>query len=71
MRNDDTSSSFLSRWMRPQRASAAQDPAELGTAFGLDLSMESGLPQPVAPVPASAGGRTGGDGWLARWRRRG
>ncbi len=70
MRNDNNASSFLSRWMRPQRASLHDDPADLGTAFGLDLSMEGGLPQAPASVPSAVAAKSTADGWLARWRRR-
>lgn len=65
MRHDESSGSFLSRWMRwGRRAHGTDDPADYGTAFGLDLSMEDGVPR--APQPAaspSADGRS----WLAHW----
>ena len=71
MRNDESSASFLSRWMRPRRASIHDDPADLGTAFGLDLSMEGGLPHPAdPPVPGSGSPAEPSEGWLARLRRR-
>jgi hypothetical protein len=59
------------RWYAPWRAAAAtqDDPADLGTAFGLDLSMTP-MPGPAAPVAAAAGRRRAG--WVQRWvtRRR-
>ncbi len=71
MRNDESSASFLSRWMRPRRASIHDDPADLGTAFGLDLSMEGGLPHPVDAAAGSVqAGAEPAEGWLARLRRR-
>ena len=69
MRHDEPIASFFSRWMRTRSASTSNDPAEYGTAFGLDLSMEGGLPHPVDPQPAAVAGKAG-EGWLARWRRR-
>jgi hypothetical protein len=67
MRNDEPSASFLSRWMRARPSAVRDDPADYGTAFGLDLSMAEGIPHPVKPLPAAAA--KPGDGWLARWRR--
>ena len=49
------------RWFSGWRASAAptadDDPADLGTAFGLDLSLNElhDLPAPTAPVERRAG----------------
>ena len=70
MRNDESSASFLSRWMRPRRASVQDDPADLGTAFGLDLSMEGGLPNADATAGPARAGAEPAEGWLARLRRR-
>jgi hypothetical protein len=67
MRNDEPSASFLARWMRARPSAVQDDPADYGTAFGLDLSMAEGIPHPVEPLPAHAA--KAGDGWLARWRR--
>jgi len=70
MRNDEMSSaSFLSRWMRLRSAAAAKDWGDQGTAFGLDLSMQGGVPSELDPAhraipPVSS------EGWLARLRRR-
>lgn len=52
-------------WYAPwkRRAAAEQDPADLGTAFGLDLSME--LPPEPMPVPRGATRAT----WVPRWVR--
>lgn len=52
-------------WYAPwrRRAAAFDDPADLGTAFGLDLSLE--LPAEPLPVPRSATRAT----WVPRWAR--
>lgn len=59
------------RWYAPWRAVAApqDDPADLGTAFGLDLSMS---PPPGAGIPPATGSAPRGGGWVRRWvgRRR-
>jgi hypothetical protein len=70
MRNDEMSSaSFLSRWMRLRSAASANDWGDQGTAFGLDLSMQGGVPS--EPEAARRGARpTPAEGWLARLRRR-
>jgi len=65
MRDDKTSSPLLARWKRAWRPVHADDPADYGTAFGLDLSMEEGVPHAVER-PASA---APADGWLSRWWR--
>ena len=69
MRHDDKSASFLSRWRLLRPADAASDPADYGTAWGLDLSMAEGVPQPAEALPAAVVAPVG-DSWLARWRRR-
>lgn len=73
MRNDHSRASFLSRWIHPRPTLAASDPADLGTAFGLDLSMEGGVPHRVdgTPPPSAATRSNASEGWLAWWRRRG
>lgn len=50
-------------WYAPWRSRAASqdDPADLGTAFGLDLSLQA---QPT-PMPA-----TPREGWVRRWAAR-
>lgn len=71
MRNDRSSASFLDRLMTANMARSAQDPADYGTAFGLELSMEGGIPHAV-DAPASAAtppSAPAPSGWLARWRR--
>lgn len=43
------------RWFAAWRAAPeveADDPADMGTAFGLDLSMEQGLPTPPVKAPS-------------------
>lgn len=51
----------LFRWGRPRVRPAAPDPADLGTAFGLDQS----LAPESADAPAAAPARTD---WLQRLR---
>jgi hypothetical protein len=68
MRDDKTSPPLLARWKRAWRPLLADDPADYGTAFGLDLSMEEGIPHAVEP-PATAAAAPAGPGWLARWWR--
>lgn len=67
MRDDKPSVPLLARWKRAWRP-LADDPADYGTAFGLDLSMEEGIPRAVTP-PRAAASAQAGDGWLARWWR--
>jgi hypothetical protein len=56
--NTAAHASILYRLDRSHRAPAAPDPADLGTAFGLDLSME-----PPAP---EAGDEAAAPTWLER-----
>ncbi|MEN9630280.1 MAG: hypothetical protein RJA10_3508 [Pseudomonadota bacterium] len=53
---------LFERWRRPMDPSPLSEPADVGTAFGLELSM---LPddEPSATAPTGA---PGGTGW---WRR--
>jgi len=61
MRNDPPSSS-LARWLQRAASSAPEpEPADLGTAFGLDMSL---LPQDEAGSDGSAD--TAPNGWLQR-----
>lgn len=68
MRDDKFPAPLLARWKRAWRPLLADDPADYGTAFGLDLSMEEGVPRAVkaqgagTPTQRSAG-------WLSRWWR--
>ena len=52
-------------WYAPWRASAAEqdDAADLGTAFGLDMSM----PDPEHSDAADPENKGDGPGWLQRW----
>jgi hypothetical protein len=56
------------RWYAPWRAEprVEQDAADLGTAFGLDLSLDEGASALDAPAPRAAGRR-----WMPRWRTAG
>ena len=62
--SDARTPSFLARWSRARRVAArAQDPADMGTAFGLEYSLDQGAartdgPTREAPVDPS---------WLQRW----
>jgi len=64
MRDDKTPAPLLARWKRVWRPVLVQDPADYGTAFGLDLSMEEGVPHAPGPQPKTA---APAPGWLARW----
>lgn len=69
MRKDKTSSAFLVRWKRAWRP-LREDPADYGTAFGLDLSMEEGIPHAVthASDDLAVAGKPPSS-WLSRWWR--
>jgi len=56
--------SFLARWLRDATASEPE-PADLGTAFGLDISV-----QPLLDEPATAAVDVHPGGWLERMRLR-
>jgi hypothetical protein len=60
-----TPTRWFSAW-RPAARVVQDDPADLGTAFGLDMSMIDDAPPPAA-VPAERRG----SGWAQRlgWRR--
>ncbi len=66
-----TKSETSRRWfgLRPAAERPPQDdPADLGTAFGLDLSL-SEMPDDTAPAAASP--MDGPDGWMQKmWTRR-
>ncbi len=55
----------LTPWYAPWRASAAEqdDPADLGTAFGLDMSM----PDPEHIDADQANRKDDSPGWVQRW----
>ena len=53
---------FFDVWRRHSDDSVLSEPADVGTAFGLELSM---LPDDE-PASADRGGEAGGTGW---WRR--
>lgn len=65
MHKDRTRATFLSRWTRRRAAVRHDDPADLGTAFGLDLSVAARSEEPSVGVPAPEPTR-----WWARWRHR-
>jgi hypothetical protein len=68
MRDDKSPAPLLERFRRAWRPMLPQDPADYGTAFGLDLSMEEGIPRAVAPA-APAGRAAASSTWLSRWWR--
>lgn len=55
--------SWFHSWRSTPRPAPDTDPADLGTAFGLDLSMSEGTPLP----PASSKGQPG---WVQRLAER-
>jgi hypothetical protein len=61
MAKPETTSRWFSNWRMPT-AVPEHDPADLGTAFGLDLSLEDERPQPAAPVAPVARQ----PGWMSR-----
>lgn len=54
---------WFAAWRVRPAAPAALDPADCGTAFGLDLSLPGEEPA-ARPAPPAA------QGWRARWARR-
>jgi hypothetical protein len=57
--------SLLARWKRARKTPRAPDPADMGTAFGMECSLGASAPAPPAPVPEPP--RTA-PGWLDRRR---
>jgi len=62
---------LLTRWMRrpARRAARPQEPADMGTAFGMEqwLDEADSLPAPLADTSAQ---RLGRRRWLPRWLHR-
>ena len=58
---------LFDRWRR-RRDDSLADAADLGTAFGLELTLIPGDDEPSAPRPAAASG--GATRWLRRLMRR-
>jgi hypothetical protein len=57
------------RWFAGWRANERQvqdDPADLGTAFGLDMSLNELTHEPPMPAPSERRA-----GWMQRWAARG
>ena len=52
-------------WRR-QRAARAQEPADMGTAFGMEQWLDE-RDHHAAPVPVPAGQAKSGHPWLPRW----
>ena len=63
--NPERRPSRLQRLMRLQTVATALDPADLGTAYGLDLSMAPAGAAAVEPSAESRGRR-----WMRRLSRR-
>ena len=56
---------FLARWRRQSRQEPReQEPADLGTAFGLEATLDQSLERGARDPGAAASGA----GWLQRWR---
>lgn len=67
MHEDSTEPTRL-RWMRRRKGGPrAQEPADLGTAFGMELTLAPRIAAD-APDPARA---PASPGWLQRWRSAG
>ena len=60
----DPSPPWYAPWRHATQPRPADDPADLGTAFGLDLSMGDPAP-PAAPAQPSSVGRHAGR-WMLR-----
>jgi hypothetical protein len=57
--------SLLARWTRSKRsAPRSPEPADMGTAFGMECSLD----QSPVPSDASAAASPAEPGWLERWR---
>lgn len=72
MHKDRRLASWLSRWTRPRPQSLRDDPADYGTAFGLEMCVDPAAdagapasPSRAIAVPAPAAGH-----WWSRWRQR-
>lgn len=61
MDHADSTPPWYAPWRQAARPDPADDPAGLGTAFGLDLSMPQ-PPSPALPTPP-----TGGSNHTGRW----
>ncbi len=59
MNKPASSPRWFARW-RAAETTAEDDPADLGTAFGLDLSMDDTTPQPLPTPPVAQ------PGWMQR-----
>jgi hypothetical protein len=70
MRRAPTASS-MTRLLGPQRSPAVPDAAEMGTAYGMEMSLEA--PHAAAANKAAAQAKPSAKpagGWLARLKRR-
>jgi len=65
MKKSDKSHRWFGSWRAAERA-PRDDPADLGTAFGLDLSMSEEA-DPPQPAPAPTDGKSG---WMQRMTAR-
>lgn len=66
MQRDRRLTSLVARWARRRASLREEDPADLGTAFGLDLSLSMPAEAPAAVAPP----RSPRTGWWTRWRSR-
>ncbi len=65
--SDANSPSLLARWSRIRRVTPrAQDPADMGTAFGMEYSLD----QSAHPAGESTGDAPVDPSWLQRWLSR-
>lgn len=71
MHKDRRHASWLSRWTRPRPSSLRDDPADYGTAFGLEMSVTAAAHDACAakPAPAASPAPIAGS-WWSRWRQR-
>jgi len=63
---DDRSSSLLARWTRQRRSVPRKpDPADMGTAFGMEFILDQSLMLPAEVMPVEPPQEPG---WFDRWR---
>jgi hypothetical protein len=66
--HEKRTTSFLARWKRQrQHVSRVQEPADHGTAYGLELTLDR-IPDIVVSEPAPPAGTPS---WMPRWRQSG
>ena len=65
MKKAESPARWYHAW-QPQRAEADDDAADMGTAFGLDMS----IPDDIAETTSDTAAARRGPGFMARWNNR-